>query len=121
MVAEDEGVPRLEIEQLRAWLSGWADQSEARRCDRPMLRVMQRANRRGSRAKKIPFWFEHTENSDRVMAPAGKLRVDATGNDTVLPTLLLQEMRLEGSYRRTFDSAFVRYLASEKGGDSISM
>jgi hypothetical protein len=109
-LAAEDGLSPVEIEAIRDWLP--AGQVNQKRDDAiAMLCLMRDRMAAGLEPKQVSFWFEHTENWDRAMAPAGVLRTDAEESETILPTTVLEELRLEGSYRRVFERALSRYLA----------
>jgi len=104
-------VPEKELQAFQSWLP--AGKVNQKREDAiAMLRVMRQRLTGGLGPKKVRFSFEHTVFWERATAVAGQIGGLDTG--TIALDRLLDELRLEGSYRGVLDAAMARHLGVEE-------
>jgi hypothetical protein len=111
-LAKDTDAPHAELRALQAWLpTGRVNQ---KRDDAlAMLRVMRDRLRGELPPKQVSYVMENTRIWNQATSIAGALPADADNMDAVLPTALVEELRLDGSYARALQGARVRVLSTQ--------
>ncbi len=111
-LARASDAPPLELRALQDWLP--AGQVNQKRDDAlAMLRVMRERLSQGLPPKRVSYVMENTRIWNQATAIAGALPSDNDSLDAVLPTALVEELRLEGSFSRVLRGALVRVLATQ--------
>jgi hypothetical protein len=109
-LAAESDAPGAELRDLRAWIpSGQVNQ---KRDDAvAMLRTMRERLSRGLPPKRVSYTMENTRIWNMATSIAGELPSNGQTPDGVLPTALLEEIRLEGSFARVLQRGLTRVLS----------
>jgi hypothetical protein len=109
-LAAESDVPEAELRALQEWLpSGQVNQ---KRDDAvAMLRTMRERLEQGLPPRRVAYTMENTRIWNMATSIVGALPSDGEGLNSVLPTTLLEEIRLEGSFDRMLQGALTRVLA----------
>jgi len=111
-LATESNLPQAELRGLEKWLP--AGQVNQKRDDaRAMLRTMRERLEQGLPPKRVSYTMENTRIWNMATSVAGELPTSGDTPDAVLPTALIEELRLAGSFPRVLQGALVRALAVE--------
>jgi len=109
-----EGLPQAELRALAEWLPrGRVDQK--REDAVTMLRVMRERLAGGLQPKGVTFAFEHTIYWEHAKIAAGPVQREGNPDGNAISlSLLLDELRLEGTYTHIRQAALARFLGIEE-------
>jgi hypothetical protein len=111
----EDGLPPIELDRLKRWLPS-GRRNQKREDGLAMLRTMREFLGADSAPKQVRYSFEYTETWDHARRYGGEFRLPAEAEvETVLPSELLDELRLEGdAFIRIRERAIMRVLAIEE-------